>query len=317
MEFAEALKILWTRQRLTGAVLAIALLMAIVVHMSVSSIPTGAATVQLLVDSPDSALANLAQETTPLTERATVLAQVMTSAEVLKEVAAAAKVPVSQLTAQGPYSGPGQVLDVITPAEARSNQLLAEHAKYRVTFLAQTDEPIVTASVQGPTAVSAAQIAAAIYPGVQRYLAHLQLQSGTPPAHYVTIRQLGPPQAGSVNSSTRSTLTLAAFIGILLLGLIGIVGLEVLARRAREDAALESEHWGDYNELALDTRSLTTAPAEPKVTAPAEPKVTAPAEPKVTAPAEPKVRGHAEAKVRAHAEPKVRADVGGAPARRR
>ena len=116
---------------------------------------------------------------------------------------------------RGPTAGPGQVLDVITPAEARSNQLLAEHSKYRLTFLAQTDEPVVTASVQGPTAAAAARVAAAIYPGLQNYVTRLQRQSGTPPAHYVTIRQLGPPQAGSVNSSARSTLTLVAFVGTL------------------------------------------------------------------------------------------------------
>lgn len=277
MEFAQALKILWSRKIITGAVIAVAVVAAFAVHSTVSSVPSGAATVQLLVDSPDSALANLSQETQPLTERASVLAQVMTSADVLKEVAQAAGVPVSQITAQGPFSGPGQVLDVVTPAEARSNQLLAEHAKYRLTFLAQTDEPVVTASVEGPTPASAARVAAAIYPGVQSYVTRLQRQSGTPPAHYVTIRQLGPPSAGSVNSSTAKTLTLAAFVGILLLGLMGVLGLEVLARRAKENAALESEHDPGYDELTLDTSSLA----------------------------------------KAHAEPHVRADVGGATARRR
>ncbi len=265
MEFAQALKILWSRRLLTGAVVAIAVVAAFAVHSGVSSVPTGAATVQLLVDSPDSALANLSQETQPLTERASVLAQVMTSADVLKEVATSAGVPVSQITAQGPYSGPGQVLDVVTPAEARSSQLLAEHAKYRLTFLAQTDEPVVTASVQGPTAASAAQVAAAIYPGVQSYVTRLQRQSGTPPAHYVTIRQLGPPSAGAVNSSTRKTLTLAAFVGILILGLLGILGAEVLSRRSKENAAMESEHEGGYDEVTLDTSSLTTAHGEPHV----------------------------------------------------
>ena len=157
------------------------------------------------------------------------------------------------------------MLDVITPAEARSNQLLAEHSKYRLTFLAQTDEPVVTASVQGPTAAAAARVAAAIYPGLQNYVTRLQRQSGTPPAHYVTIRQLGPPQAGSVNSSARSTLTLVAFVGILLMGLLAVIAIEVLARRAREDAALESEHDSDFDGLRLDTSSLTTARAEPHV----------------------------------------------------
>ena len=44
-----------------------------------------------------------------------------------------------------------------------------------------------------------------------------------------------------------------------------ILGLEVLSRRAKENAALESEHGGDFDELTLDTSSLTKAHGEPHV----------------------------------------------------
>jgi capsular polysaccharide biosynthesis protein len=251
MEIAEILRVLRSRWKATLAIVVLAFAAAFAVRASVASIPTGAATVQILVDSPDSALANLSQETGPLTTRASVFAQVMTSAAVLEDIATKAGVPVSQITAQGPYSGTGEPLDVVTPSEARANQLLAQTVKYRLTFLAQTDEPVVTASVQGPNAAAAARVAASILPGVQNYVATLQQQSATPAQHRVTIRELGPPQAGAVNSSTRSTLTVAAFLGVLIIGLLALLGVESARRRTRERVALESEHAGEFGGLHL------------------------------------------------------------------
>lgn len=251
MEFAQALHILRARWWATLAIVVVAIGAAFAARESVNSVPTGAATVQVLVDSPDSALANLSQETVPLTTRASVFAQVMTSAAVLEDIAASAKVPASQITAQGPYSGPGQVLDTVTPSEARANQLPAQTVKYKLTFVAQTNEPVVTASVQAPTAAAAAHVAASIFPGVQKYVSTLQVQSATPVQHRVTIRQLGPPQAGPVNSSTRSTLMLAAFIGVLVLGLLILLGVEGTRRRAEEAAAYESEQLPEFDRLSL------------------------------------------------------------------
>jgi capsular polysaccharide biosynthesis protein len=251
MEFTQIFGILRARWWATLAIVLLAIGTAVAVRETVSSVPTGAATVQILVDSPDSALANLSQETVPLTTRASVFAQVMTSAAVLEDIAASARVPVSQITAQGPYSGPGQALNVVTPSEARGNQLLAQTVRYRLTFVAQTNEPVVTASVQAPNAAAAAHVAASIFPGVQRYVSTLQQQSATPAQHRVTIRQLGPPQAGPVNSSARSTLMIAAFIGVLLLGLLVLLGVEGTRRRADEAAAFESEQLPDFDRLSL------------------------------------------------------------------
>jgi hypothetical protein len=256
MEFIESLKILWSRKLLTAAIVILAIGSAVAVRLTVRSVPSGAATVQILVDSPDSALGNLSQETVPLTTRASVLAQVMTSAGVLEQIAASAHVPAGELTAQGPYSGPGQSLDVITPSEARSNQLVGEGVKYRLTFVAQTNEPVVTASVQGPTAAAAENVAAGIYPGVQAYVTQLQKQSATPAAHQVTIRQLGPPQAGPVSSSARSTMTLAALFGVLLIGLLGLLAVEGVRRRSREQLAMEREYLSELDRLSLHARSL-------------------------------------------------------------
>ncbi len=243
MELAEILRTLWSRKLVVLAIFALAVAAAFGAGQLARSTPTGTATVQLLVDSPQSALADLLQITVPLTTRAALLAQVMASETVLEDVAGKADVPVGELTAQGPYGGTGQALDVVTPSEARGNQLLGEQARYRLTFVAQPDEPVVTASVQGPTAVAAGRVAEGVLPGVQRYIASLPQQGATKPAQRVTIRQLGPAQAGTVNSSSRMALMAVAGSGVLLLGLLVLLGIESLRRRppAQEEGEVPYE----------------------------------------------------------------------------
>jgi hypothetical protein len=255
MELADIFKILWARKFLTIAVAMLAIGAAVAVRFTVKSVPTGAATVQILVDSPDSALANLSQETVPLTTRASVFAQVMTSQAVLESIAKSAHVPVGDITAQGPYSGAGQPLDAITPSAPRGNQLLAQTTKYKLTFLAQANEPVVTASVQGPNSAAASRVAESIYPGIQSYVSTLERQSGTPAAHRVTIRELGPPQAATVNSSARSTLMVAAFLGVLLLGLLALIGIEGLRRRSNEAHGLDMLPNFDHVALSAGSRA--------------------------------------------------------------
>lgn len=231
MELAEILRMLWSRKLVVLAILVLAGGAAFGAGRLAHSTSKGTASVQLLVDSPQSALADLLQSTAPLTTRAALLAQVMASEAVLEDIAGAAGVPVAELTAQGPYSGSGQSLDVITPSEARASQLLGERARYRLTFLAAPEEPVVNASVQGPTALQAGRLAEAVLPGVQRYVSTLQRQGATKPAHRVTIRQLGPAQAGTVNSSSRKALMAIAALGVLMLGLLLLLAFESLRSR--------------------------------------------------------------------------------------
>jgi uncharacterized protein involved in exopolysaccharide biosynthesis len=247
MELAVILKILWSRKFVAALIVVLAGGAAFGAGQLAKSAPTGTATVQILVDSPQSALADLLQNTVPLTTRAALLAQVMASEAVLEQIAYSADVPVSALTAQGPYSGSGEPLDTITPAEARSSQLLGERSRYRLAFVAQADEPIVTASVQGPDPAAAGHVAEAVLPGVQRFVAALAQQGATKAAQRVTIRQLGPAQVGSVNSSSRKALMAVGGLGVLLAGLLLLLGIEVVRRRPLEEeevggASREQQH---------------------------------------------------------------------------
>ena len=227
-------------------VVVLAIASAAAIKLSSHSVPTGAGTVQILVDSPSSELASLTQSPTPLISRAAVFAQVMTSQAVVQDIAAAAGVPATSVTAQGPYSGSAESLDVITPAEARSNQLVAEKAAYRLTFLAQQNEPVITATVQAPTVADAAKLANGVYAGVQNYVTTIQHEGNTPDADKVTLRQLGSAQTATVNGSSRLTLVAAAFLAVLILGLLLIIGVEGLRKR---DSELESLEQGIVAEL--------------------------------------------------------------------
>jgi capsular polysaccharide biosynthesis protein len=263
MELAEILKIIWSRRLITLAIVALAVLAAVGAKLATRSAPKGAATVQMLIDSPSSALANLVQNTTPLTARAAVFAQVMASQAVIEEIGKAASIPASEITAEGPYSGSGEKLDVVTPSEARGNQLLAQGAKYRLTFLAQENEPLITASVQAPTAATAARLAGGIYPGVVQYVSNLQKSMKTPSAQRVTIRQLGPPQAGTVSSSAGLTVAVAAAFGVLLLGGLMLVGVEGARRRTLAPDPLERN-------LAVDLDAAVLAGSFDRVAAAGE-----------------------------------------------
>jgi capsular polysaccharide biosynthesis protein len=253
LEFAEILKTLrryWVASTLTVVV---AIGAAVVVRVSSHSVPTGAATVQILVDSPSSELANLTQNPTPLISRAAVFAQVMSSQAVIQEIASAAKVPVTQITAQGPYTGAAESLNVITPSEARSNQLVAEKAIYRITLQAQQNEPVITTTVQAPTPAAAANIANAVYTGVQNYVTAIQQSGHTPEADRVTLRQLGSAQTATVNGGSRGTLTIAVFLGVMLVGLLGILGIEAIRKRDEELESIEDE-------LAAELESVSHKP---------------------------------------------------------
>jgi len=179
----------------------------------------------------------------------------MTSQAVVEDIAIAAGVPANKVTAQGPYSGSAEPLDVITPAEARSNQLVAETAPYRLSFLAQQNEPVITATVQAPTAAAAAQIGNAVYTGVQNYVKAMQHAGRTPDEDKVTLRQLGTAQTATVNSGSRATMIAAAFLGVLIVGLLLILGIEGLRKRDDELASLERELVAEFEPVAHDAGS--------------------------------------------------------------
>jgi capsular polysaccharide biosynthesis protein len=237
MEVVKMLQALRARWYLAAVVVLAAAGAAVAVKLSSHSVPTGAATVQIMVDSPQSALADLKQDPLPLVSRATVFSQLMTSGVVLNDIAQTAGVPSSAVTAEGPYSGAGQALNVPTPSEARGAQIVATNAPYHLTFVPDANIPLVTVSVEGPSPAAAGKLANAVAPGVGSWLNGLQ--RAIPAYHRVTIRQLGDAQAGVVNSSSSTTLAAVTGAAVLLIGLLLIIIVEGSRARRRASGTAE------------------------------------------------------------------------------
>jgi hypothetical protein len=226
-------RILHRRPLLVAVTVIVAVAAGVGIKLTSNATPTGAATVQLVVDSPQSAIADLKQDPLPLISRAQVFAQLMSSSAVLDAIAKAAGVPQSDLTAEGPYSGAGQPLDVPTPSEARGAQLIATNTPYHFTFVPDANIPLITASVQGPTPALAGKLANAVYPGIKAWLSTLQSSGDVPVSARVTLRQFGHAQAGTVNAGSSTTFAGIAVVAVLLIGFIGLFAVEA-RRRARE-----------------------------------------------------------------------------------
>src|ERR1700742_2886081 len=119
----------------------------------------GTAQGQVLVDSPQSALANLKQDTVPLTTRAGVFAQFMASSSVREEISKVTGIPAAQIVARGPFDDPAvapagtQGPDPPAPPET-SNSVSAR--PYQLTFVAQEELPLVTVYGEAPTAAAGA-----------------------------------------------------------------------------------------------------------------------------------------------------------------
>ena len=107
---------------------------------------TRASTTQILIDAPQSALANLKQDTIPLTTRAGMFAQFMAGTAVRSSIASEASLSATEIVAKGPFDDPEAAPTGIatgTPAGTTSDA-----PAYVLTFVAPEELPLVTVYAQ-------------------------------------------------------------------------------------------------------------------------------------------------------------------------
>ena len=200
----------------------------------------GAASSQILVDSPGSALVAGASVATfdALSTRAQIYGQYLSSLEASDEDRQADRDPARddrhrRALQHGcrPEHLPGQ------PSEDRANQLVDQGAPNRLVFTAQEGVPIISVDAQAPTADRAAKLAIASFITLKRYVRKLKsseeylsrpLQSGPDAAakaalEGVTVRELGTPEGGTIGGANDKILMVLAFITVFLLGCAAII----------------------------------------------------------------------------------------------
>lgn len=256
MELVSILRQLWRRKLLVFLVFVVALCVAIfsaykVPSMQKRGLSLGAASSQILVDSPASTLVEGADggTLTTLSTRARVYAQYLSSLEARDQISKISGIPARLISLSGPFSTdiPRNTYQN-QPSESRANDVLKEGAGYRLIFDAQDGVPIITVSAQAPNADAAIKIARASFVALKQYVDKLKVEADQVPVQPlpkgataapitpdpgVTVRQLGAPEGGTIGGGNGKLMMIFVFFVVMAIGCALIAVLPGMARHWR------------------------------------------------------------------------------------
>lgn len=239
MDIVIILRRLWRLKLFVGLAGLVAVGIGLAVTYQVSLLPPGikqdrlrygAASTQILIDTPRSALGDTQSDFSPLNARASVFSELVVSLPVRKAIAHASGVPAQSIYVA---SNPGSASQTRSQNEPdgtqRANQLLYEGIGYSLTFDPQPDLPVISISTKAPSAEAAIKLANGAAKGFTRYMAGLSDDEGVPMPNRVEIRQLGTATGGTVNQGASKATVIAVALGafavelVLLLLISGVV----------------------------------------------------------------------------------------------
>lgn len=242
------LKELWRRRVLVALAIFVAAAVATLAVFQVTPSPPFIAkrdrvnaqgSIEILVDSARSPIADARRDLAGLTARAGVFARLMVGGNVIGHMAEANKIPVEQIGTVGPVPLPGEA----PGAEQES----AELRPYGVAVTQPEALPILKVVTRAPTVPEARSLAAAAPAAIRQVVKSIQAQQGTPLGKRVQFRVLGPAEAGRVEDALGKKIALLLFIVLLAIFIVLILGLPRLVTAWRE-AETEVGPWGKEDE---------------------------------------------------------------------
>ncbi len=255
MELARTLNILWRRRRLVALGALVAAFAAFLSVYRISLFPPGVegrtnvfatASTQLLVDTPDSSFADLANDLTPLETRASVFARFLASPAALALIARDAHLQQGSIEAQGPYDLNLPVIQEQPTAGQRSSQIIGEGALYRLRFENNPALPIVSVFAQAPTRDGAIALAEAAPKALRTYVERIQTDQHTPDDRRVEIRALGSATGGVVNQGANVQIAALVFLVVFGAWCMLLVPAQTIARGWREAGVFSDHGFGDH-----------------------------------------------------------------------
>jgi hypothetical protein len=220
------LKELWRRRVLVAAAVAVAATISILAVFQVSLSPPGISkhskveaqgSIEILVDSARSPIADAQRDLEGLVARAGVFARYMAGGDVVSQIARANDIPVNRIDVVGPEPLPGQAPGI----DGGSLQL----NPYEISVVQSGNLPILTVVTRAPTVEEARGLAAAAPAAVRRVVRVVQAQQGTPLGRRVGFRELGPAEAGLVDESIGKKAATMIFLVLLTLFIVAILGI--------------------------------------------------------------------------------------------
>lgn len=167
--------------------------------------------VEILVDSARSPIADARRDLTGLMARAGVFARLIAGGNVVGEIAKKTGIPVKQIDVAGPTPLPGEAPGIEEPPP--------QLHPYGISIAQQGELPIVTVTTRAPTVPEARALAAAAPAAVSRMVESIQTQQSTPAEKQVELRVLGPAKAAPVDDALGKKVALVLFIVVLAMGL--------------------------------------------------------------------------------------------------
>ena len=197
MELAQALVQLWQRKIWLAVGLVVAVLAAFASRELLKSNVYAAASTQMVIDSPQSALGNISPDLTPFTARAGIFSRLMTSPQALAAIGRAAGIPGTQIAAQGPP-------EVGLPQVAQ--QPYQSPARFKLLLDQDPSLPTIDVYTQAPTTRQAIALANGAVTGFASFLQSLDQQGSVPPSRRVELRQLGNAVGGIVDPGANTKM---------------------------------------------------------------------------------------------------------------
>jgi len=222
---------------------------------AVASVATSHSTVyasastELLVDSPDSALANASTDLTGYLNRADAFARMMTSNEALQYIGKAAGINGNEIDATGPIEINGLPAVTHAPVAIVNGQDVAAPAIYKLSFVQNPSLPTVDVYADAPTTKQAIALANGAVTGFANFISQLNAKN-VPQSERIEIRQLGQATGGMVDASASKSIALLLFIAVFALW----CGIVLFASRLK--ANLRAARQGDVEPFGVPSDPL-------------------------------------------------------------
>lgn len=253
MSFILILRELWQRRLLVALVTIAATGIAALAVYQVSFAPPSLSkrdhseakgSIEILVDSNRSPIADVAGKIEPLTIRAGVFARYIAGGNVVRQIATRTGIPFEQIEVAGPAPLPGEAIGVTAPPE---------HLKpYGIAIVQRDELPIVNVETRAPSLGEARALAAATPGAIRAIVTRIQDEQEIPTAKQVTFRVLGPAQANLATTALGAKAALGIFVVLEILGLLLILGIPRLI-----------EAWRSTGSVAAGPPQLEAIPSVP------------------------------------------------------
>lgn len=199
--------------------------------------------IEILVDSARSPIADARRDLTGLTARAGVFARYIAGGNVVGQIAKANDIPVKQIDVAGPEALAGEV-------PGAGPEALQIHP-YGIAITQSGELPILAVVTRAPTVKEARGLAAAAPGAISRVVESIQQQQGTPLDKRIQFRVLGPAEAAPVDDALGKKVALALFFVLFAIFIVLILAIPrfISAWRSTDPAAWQPGEGSDVLQL--------------------------------------------------------------------